>query len=154
MYWSDGAGTYTPPGHWNEIACNTFAKYNLNELRIARALSLLNMAIEDAGICCWDTKSYYYFPRPSQMNSDIKTIGLPNFPTYTSGHSTFSGAASAVLGYLFPSEKSSFDAMAQEASVSRMYGAIHYRFDCEVGLKCGKGIGSFSVLRGQTDGSN
>ena len=154
MFWSDGAGSYTPPGHWNEIACNTFAKYNLNELRIARALSLLNMAIEDAGVCCWDTKSYYYFPRPSQMDATIKTIGLPNFPTYTSGHSTFSGAASTVLGYLFPNDKSTFDAMAQEASVSRMYGGIHYRFDCETGLRCGKAIGSFSVQRGQTDGSN
>jgi membrane-associated phospholipid phosphatase len=154
MYWADGAGSYTPPGHWNEIACNTFAKYNLNELRIARALSLMNMAIEDAGICCWDTKSYYYIPRPSQMTTDIKTIGLPNFPSYTSGHSTFSGAASTVLGYLFPSDKSSFDAMAQEASVSRMYGGIHYRFDCEVGLKCGKAIGGFAVQRGQADGSN
>jgi membrane-associated phospholipid phosphatase len=154
MYWSDGAGTYTPAGHWNEIACNTFAKYNLNELRIARALSLLNMAIEDAGICCWDTKSYYYFPRPSQMRTDIKTIGLPNFPSYTSGHSTFSGAASTVLGYLFPNDKTSFDAMAQEASVSRMYGGIHYRFDCETGLKCGQAIGGFAMKRGQADGSN
>jgi len=154
MYWADGAGTYTPPGHWNEIACNNFAKYKLNELRIARALSLMNMAIQDAGICCWDTKAYYYFPRPSQMDGDIKTIGLPNFPTYTSGHSTFSGAAATVLGYLFPSDKSTFDAMAAEASVSRIYGGIHYRFDCEVGLRCGKAIGSFSVARGQTDGSN
>jgi hypothetical protein len=154
MYWSDGAGSYTPPGHWNEIACNIFAKYNLNELRIARALSLMHMAIEDAGICCWDTKAYYYFPRPSQINADIKTIGLPNFPSYTSGHSTFSGAASTVLGYLFPNDKATFDAMAQEASVSRMYGGIHYRFDCETGLKCGQAIGSFAVKRGQVDGSN
>jgi len=154
MFWSDGAGSYTPPGHWNEIACNTMAKYKLSELRVARALSLMNTAIEDAGICCWDTKSYYYFPRPMQMDPAIKTIGLPNFPTYTSGHSTFSGAASAVLGYLFPSDKASFDAMAQEASVSRIYGGIHYRFDCETGLRCGKAIGSFAVKRGQSDGSN
>ena len=154
MYWADGAGTYTPPGHWNEIACNSFAKYQLNELRIARALSLLNMAIQDAGVCCWDTKSYYYYPRPSQMDAAIKTIGLPNFPTYTSGHSTFSGAAATVLGYLFPADKATFEAMASEASVSRIYGAIHFRFDCEVGLACGKAIGSFAVTRGRTDGSN
>jgi hypothetical protein len=154
MYWSDGAGSYTPPGHWNEIACNSFAKYKLNELRIARALSLMNMAIQDAGVCCWDTKSYYYYPRPSQMDEEIKTIGLPNFPTYTSGHSTFSGAAATVLGYLFPSDKPTFDAMATEASLSRIYGGIHFRFDCEVGLTCGKAIGSFAVARGQTDGSN
>ena len=111
-------------------------------------------AIEDAGICCWDTKSYYYYPRPSQMDPSIKTTGTPNFPSYTSGHSTFSGAAAQVLGYIFPFEQSSLDAMAAEASVSRIYGGIHYRFDCEVGLRCGKAIGSFAVKRGKADGSN
>jgi hypothetical protein len=153
MFWSDGAGTYTPPGHWNEIACETISTQKLSELRTARALNLLNMAVCDAGICCWDTKSYYFYPRPSQVDVNIKTIGLPNFPSYTSGHSTFSGAASTVLGYLFPQEAERFSAMATEASVSRMYGGIHYRFDCEVGLQCGKNIGSFAVKVGKADGS-
>lgn len=153
MYWSDGVGTYTPPGHWNEIACETIGRQQLSELRTARALSLLNMAICDAGICCWDTKSYYSYPRPTQMDGSLKTIGLPNFPSYTSGHSTFSGAAATVLGYLFPSETERFNAMAAEASVSRMYGGIHYRFDCEVGLQCGKNIASFTVKLGKADGS-
>lgn len=153
MYWSDGAGTYTPPGHWNEIACESISRQKLSELRTARALNLLNMAVCDAGICCWDAKSYYFYPRPSQIDENIKTIGLPNFPSYTSGHSTFSGAASTVLSYLFPQEADRFAAMATEASVSRMYGGIHYRFDCEVGLQCGKNIGGFAVKFGQTDGS-
>jgi len=154
MYWADGAGTYTPPGHWNEIAADLMVTYRMNELRVARTMSLMNMAIADAGICCWDTKSYYYVPRPTQMDGSIKTIGLPNFPSYTSGHSTFSGAAATVLGYIFPQEKPKLEAMAAEASVSRIYGGIHYRFDCEVGLKCGKAIGSFAVKRGQNDGSH
>ena len=154
LYWGDGVGTYTPPGHWNEIACSIIAANKLNELRTARTLSLLHMAIQDAGVCCWDTKSYYYYPRPSQIDGSIKTIGTPNFPSYTSGHSTFSGAAASVLSYIFPQEKTSLEAMAKEASESRIYGGIHYRFDCEVGLLCGSGIGSFSVKRGKADGSN
>lgn len=153
MFWSDGAGTYTPPGHWNEIACDLIARNKMNELRAARTLSLLNMAIQDAGICCWDTKSYYFYPRPSQMDAAIKTIGLPNFPSYTSGHSTFSGAAAAVLGYVFPGDKTRLEDMAKEASESRIYGGIHYRFDCEAGLRCGKIIGEFSVARGRQDGA-
>ena len=88
------------------------------------------------------------------MDAQIKTIGTPNFPSYTSGHSTFSGAAAAVLGYIFPQNKAQVDAMALEASNSRIYGGIHYRFDCEVGLKCGTAIGSFAVSRGKTDGSD
>ncbi|ULQ56199.1 phosphatase PAP2 family protein [Flavihumibacter rivuli] len=154
QFWADGAGTYTPPGHWNEIACNSIAANQFSELRAARALALMNMAIQDAGISCWDAKTYYFYPRPSQMNTAIKTIGLPNFPSYTSGHSTFSGAAATVLGYVFPGEKAKFEAMAQEASLSRIYGAIHYRFDCEAGLKCGNAIGSFAVKLGQNDGAN
>ena len=154
VYWADGISTYTPPGHWNEIAVNMIAANQFNELRTARALSLLNMAMADAGICCWDTKRFYYYPRPSQIDAGIKTIGTPNFPSYTSGHSTFSGAAAAVLSYIFPSQKTKLGAMATEASNSRIYGGIHYRFDCEVGLGCGKAIGGFSVQRGMADGSN
>jgi len=154
LIWADGAGTYTPPGHWNEIAAHSIAEAGLNELRAARAFSLLNMGIADAGICCWDTKAYYYSARPSQIDPSIKTIGLPNFPSYTSGHSTFSGAAAEVLGYLFPGNKQEFDDMALEASNSRIYGGIHYRVDCEVGLRCGKAIGGFAVRFGERDGSN
>jgi membrane-associated phospholipid phosphatase len=153
QYWGDGVGTYTPPGHWNEIACSLIAQYGQNELRAARTLSLMNMAMQDAGICCWDTKSFYYYPRPSQIDGSIKTIGVPNFPSYTSGHSTFSGAAATVLGYIFPQEQANMEAMAKEASISRVYGGIHYRFDCDAGLAAGKAIGSFSVKRGQADGS-
>jgi membrane-associated phospholipid phosphatase len=80
-------------------------------------------------------------------------VGLPNFPSYTSGHSTFSGAAATVLGYIVPSRAADYQAMAQEASASRMYGAIHYRSDCEQGLLCGKRVGGFSVQRGQNDGA-
>ena len=66
-FWADGAGTYTPPGHWNKIACDLIVKYKFNQLRAARALALTNMSIEDAGICCWDVKTLYFYPRPSQM---------------------------------------------------------------------------------------
>lgn len=153
LYWADGVGTYTPPGHWNEIAALKVAEEKLNELRTARAFSLLNMAMCDAAICCWDTKSYYFSARPTQIDPNIKTIGLPNFPGYTSGHSTFSGAAATVLGYVFPADKPKYTAMAQEASMSRIYGGIHFRADCEVGLKCGNAIGGFSVRFGERDGS-
>jgi membrane-associated phospholipid phosphatase len=154
MYWSDGLGTFTPPGHWNEIATEYIIKNKMNELRVARTYSLLNMAMMDAGIACWYAKGYYYYPRPSQMDASIKTIGLPNFPSYTSGHSTFSAAAATVLGYIFPQNKTEFDDMAKEASLSRLYGGIHYRFDCVEGLKNGVGVGTFAVRRGQADGSN
>jgi hypothetical protein len=153
-YWSDGPGSYTPPGHWNRIAADLAYKNKMNELRFARTLALTNTALMDAGVCCWDVKYLYFTPRPSQVDNSIKTvIGVPNFPSYTSGHSTFSGAAAAVLSYVFPSETDNLNAKAKEASESRIYGCIHYRFDCEAGLKCGTNIGNYAIARGKADNS-
>ncbi len=151
-FWADGAGTYTPPGHWDAIAAEDFVTKNFSEVRWARNMALLNMSLMDAGIVCWDTKYFYFNPRPSQLNPAIKTLtGVPNFPSYISGHSTFSGAAAAVLSYIIPEKASAYDAMATEASMSRMYGGIHYRSDCQQGLIAGKNVGAYAVNRGHTD---
>jgi hypothetical protein len=153
--WADGVRTYTPPGHWNDIATEYIRDEKFSEVRAARAYALLNMAMHDAAVCCWETKFYYFNPRPSQMDPSIKTAtGLPNFPAYTSGHSTFSGAAAQVLAYLFPYDKTFFDEQAEEASLSRLYGAIHYRSDVEVGLTHGYKIGDHTVSYGKTDGAD
>jgi hypothetical protein len=154
-FWADGVGTYTPPGHWNAIAAEAFIVERFSEVRWARNMALLNMALQDAAINCWDTKFTYFNPRPSQINPAIKSItGVPNFPAYTSGHSTFSGAAATVLGYIVPAKSTVFTNMAKEASISRLYGAIHYRSDCEVGLQCGNRVGAFAVTKGQNDGAD
>ncbi|MBL7810703.1 MAG: phosphatase PAP2 family protein [Bacteroidetes bacterium] len=153
-FWADGTGTYTPPGHWNAIACEDFVNQRYSEVRWARNLALLNMAMFQAAICCWDTKFFYFNPRPSQVDPTIKTLtGLPNFPSYTSGHSTFSGSAAEFLGHVIPSRAAAYNEMANEASVSRLYGAIHYRSDIEVGMSMGKMIGQKAIARAQTDGA-
>jgi hypothetical protein len=153
--WADGAGTYTPPGHWNDIAAEYIRDANFSEVRAARAFALLNMALHDAAVGCWDTKYFYFNPRPTQMNGTIKTgTGIPNFPAFTSGHSTFSGAACAVLSYLFPEAASYFQQEAGEASLSRLYGGIHYRSDIEMGLTHGQLIGGFTVNFAINDGAN
>jgi hypothetical protein len=154
-FWADGVGTYTPPGHWDAIAAEDFIKKNFSEVRWARNMALLNMALMDAAVVCWDTKNFYYSERPSQANPNIKTLtGVPNFPAYISGHSTFSGTAAAVLGYIIPERAADYQAMANEASLSRMYGGIHYRSDCQVGLQVGNNIGSYAIQRAKTDGAD
>jgi PAP2 superfamily len=153
-FWADGLSTYTPPGHWNAIASEDFVKANFSEIRWARNMALLNMSLMDAAIACWDAKFFYFNPRPSQMDPRIKTTtGLPNFPSYISGHSTFSGAAATILGHIIPSRAADYTAMAEEASLSRMYGAIHYRSDCEKGLETGNKVGAFAVARARIDGA-
>jgi hypothetical protein len=153
--WADGVNTYTPPGHWNDIAEEYIADARWSEVRTARAFALINMALHDAAVACWDTKFYYFNPRPSQMDASIKTVtGLPNFPAYTSGHSTFSSAAATVLGHLFPEHAEYFDSQASEASVSRLYGAIHYRADIEMGLAHGKVVGGHTITFALSDGGD
>ena len=151
--WSDGVGTYTPPGHWNDIAAGDFVHQNYSEVRWARNMALLNMAMMDAAIVCWDTKYYYFNPRPCQMDPRIKTLtGVPNFPSYISGHATFSAAAATILSHLVPAKASQYDAWANEAAQSRFYAGIHYLVDCTAGLKSGNGVGAYAVQRAKTDG--
>jgi len=153
-FWADGISTPTPPGHWNQIAAEDFVKQNFSEVRWARNMALLNMAMMDAAIVCWDAKYVYFNPRPPQMNNTIKTVtGLPNFPSYTSGHSTFSAAAATILGHIIPSNATKYTDMAREASLSRMYAAIHYRSDCEKGLESGNKVGGYAIARAVTDGA-
>ncbi len=155
LKWADGAGTYTPPGHWNQIAESYVRDAHFSEVRAARAFALLNMAMHDAAVGCWEAKYYYFNPRPTQMDPGIKTwTGIPNFPSYTSGHSTFSSAAATVLSYLFPNDATYFSDQAQEASMSRLYGAIHYRADIEAGSDHGKRIGAYTVNFAISDGAN
>ena len=89
-------------------------------------------------------------------------LQTPPFPEYVSGHSVASGAAAVALTDIFgdnyefdddtelpyglPVRKfESFNAAADEAAISRMYGGIHYRAAVEVGVKQGRDLGSFVV---------
>ena len=154
QFWADGVNTYTPPGHWNAIAAEDFVTQNYSEVRWARNMALLNMSLMDAGIECWATKYYYFNPRPTQMDPSIKTLtGVPNFPSYISGHATFSGAASTILGHLIPARAGAYTAMALEASNSRMYAGIHYRIDCTTGLTVGQNVGNYAIQRATHDGA-
>lgn len=152
--WNDGAGTYSPPGHWNDVALEYVRDAKMSEVRAARVFALLNMAMHDAGVACWEAKFHYFNPRPSQLDPGIKTeIGLPNFPSYTSGHSTFSAAGASILTYLFPSGATSFAAMRDEAGISRLYGGIHYPSDIEAGKQHGGRVAGYTLTFAQSDGS-
>ena len=153
--WADGASSPTPPGHWNFIADSYVANANFTEVRASRVFALLDMALLDAAVARWDVKYFYFNPRPTQLDPSVKTdIPLPNFPSYESGHSAFSAAATAVLSYLFPSAADYFNGQAQEAAMSRLYAGIHYRSDIEVGLVHGQAIGGYTVRFAQQDGAD
>jgi hypothetical protein len=184
LFWSDGGGTSTPAGHWNQIAADAAALVGSNFAENARLFAMLNVAMADAGIASWDAKYAYDLWRPIdairkavlddneatvQDSSWTPLLRTPPFPTYTSGHSTFSGAAEVVLTSLFGSdfhfvsradghtgftqrplpperiltrEFDSFAEAAEEAGRSRVYGGIHFEFDSSAGLAAGRSIGT------------
>ena len=111
-------------------------------------VAILNMAMFDALIASWDTKYFYLVPRPSMMAPDIdEPLGLPEHPSYTSGHSAISGAAEGVLSVAFPEAAEEFHRLAEEASASRYYAGIHYRFDGEQGLIQGRKVAELTLQK-------
>jgi membrane-associated phospholipid phosphatase len=151
-YWADGAGTVTPAGHWNRIALDLVgAGAGWSTLRASLLISALNTAQADALIACWDAKYAYSTLRPvTAIRRFIDPswgsyIATPPFPSYVSGHSTTSGAASTVLRAFFPHRSGELNAMAEEAAVSRLYGGIHFRSDNDAGLDLGRRVGTVAL---------
>jgi membrane-associated phospholipid phosphatase len=133
------------------------------------------MALADAGIAAWDAKYAYDTWRPVTairagdggvnplVTADPTWTPLwstPAFPSYISGHSTFSAAAAAVLdatygthfAFIDPGDPSrglpprsfaGFDQAAQEAGMSRIYGGIHFLSDNLAGLSVGGEVGRY-----------
>jgi hypothetical protein len=159
-YWAGGAGTPLPPGIWNQILLDTVREQRLSTPRVARDFALLNAAQSDAGEAAWDCKYAFWSPRPINAIRDLgidpnftSYLPTPVFPSYISGHSTYSAASAEVLSYLFPDKAAEFKAKAQEAGMSRLYGGIHYKADNDVGLQVGTKVGQAVIARARQDGA-
>ena len=151
LFWADGPGTFTPPGHWNAIALDLVRAHGLDTAQAARLFAVLNTAQADAFICIWDAKYDYWSLRPiTVIRQEIDPswsplITTPPFPSYVSGHSGTSGAAATVLSAFFPGEAAQLHAWANEAALSRLYGGIHFPVDNEVGLALGISVGEAAL---------
>jgi hypothetical protein len=174
-FWNDALGTAFAMGYWNRVADQAGAGQGLSLVQDARVLALLNIAEADAHIACWDAKYTYNLWRPVTAIRAADTddnpateadaiwtplLVTPNFPSYTSAHSTLSAAAAEVLTALFGADYhfsvgaesvpytrsfASFDAAAAEAGQSRIYGGIHYQFDNQAAQASGHAVGRFVV---------
>jgi hypothetical protein len=168
-FWSDDPMlSPTPPGHWISIAMTELAAEGAGASRWAAVMARLGITLADAFIGCWHTKFEYDLVRPItyiQRVIDKKwqpILNTPPFPEYPSGHSTQSAAAAAVLDAVFGADHAfvdgthlddgiperafaNFQAAAQEAALSRLYGGIHFRAAIERGLEQGACIGAHAV---------
>lgn len=168
-FWSDDLPglTVTPTGRWISIANQAIEKSNLTFPEVMDVYVKTSIALCDAAIICWHAKYYYQLERPESyirrnIQADWRPVhNNPPFPSYPSGHAIFGSAASEVLNAAFGQHFSmtdrthegrkefdgkarkfdSFSDMAYENAYSRVLLGVHYRMDCEEGLRVGKIIG-------------
>jgi hypothetical protein len=123
----------------NSLAVELIRTHRRNEVESARIMFLMSSAAFDAAVGCYNAKFDYWYIRPKQADPLIVTVfNAPNHPSYPSGHSCHSGASTGVLAAVFPSEARRLAGIAEEASLSRLYAGIHYRFDMVAGLALGR----------------
>ena len=120
--------------------------------RAARIYAVLSTAYYDALVACWDAKYAYWGIRPFQFDTSFKSmITTPNFPGYPSGHATFAGTASRILGAFFPEDAAVYEAQAEEAASSRLWAGVHFRVDNDAGLRLGRAIAAAALRRAERD---
>ena len=158
----------TPGGHWMGIASIAARQTKADEIKTAKTYALTAVALFEGFISCWDVKYKWSYIRPvSVINEYIEKtwsplLQTPPFPEYTSGHSTITASAATVLTKLYGDNFSyndtsdmryigmqrkfnSFLQAADECSVSRLYGGIHYRLSIDTGALCGRKVGNLII---------
>lgn len=163
LFWADGAGTVTPPGHWLAILSQLTVENEWTLDVSCEAYAKLGIAMGEAFITCWRVKYLHNLMRPVTCIQSVfdpawmPLVVTPPFPEFPSGHSTQSGAAAQVLTDMFghipfvdhthdargltPRAFASFFDAATEAMNSRLYGGIHFRSGNQNGFASGVCVG-------------
>jgi hypothetical protein len=165
----------SPGGHWMNITSIVSLSHQLPYHQMIQALSIEAIVLYDAFIVCWNEKYKTDRARPETIINkfiDVKwqpMLQTPPFPEYTSGHSVISSASAEILSFLIgenisfvddseiifelpPRTFQSFRHAAEEASISRLYGGIHFRDAIENGQEQGKKVGKFIIEKIQKAG--
>jgi membrane-associated phospholipid phosphatase len=163
-FWNSTTANY----FWDGVAVELGHRRHLTLSENSRLLALLNLAIADAAIACWDAKYHYVFWRPVTAIPLADTDGnpatdadpgwtplivTPAFPEYPSGHSTVSGAAAGVLAAFFGSGADFTVNSDFMPGVVRSFGDFFTALDDVAGARIFGGIHYRSACRdGQTTG--
>jgi len=160
---------------WNTVARMIAAGRGLDAWEHARLFAVLNMAISDSAVSVFDTKYTYNFWRPVTAIRAGDTDGnpatepdpawssyqpTPAYPDFTCGLTTNAGAALEVIRRQFGTDHlpftftaagltRSFATLSQagdESVDARVFGGMHFRTGCELGLRQGEKVGRFVTL--------
>lgn len=165
-FWNLSNGTITALGYWDERAAEYIAAAGMDERSAAHVFALVNSAAMDAIIACWQAKYTYMELRPSMADPSIQRVqgvaavngkpafpyGLPNHPSYPSGHSCVSASAARVIASFFPEHATTLNDQVTEAGLSRVVGGIHYPFDIVAGQALGRSVADWAMAYDQRPG--
>ena len=165
-----GTKKISPGGHWIGITGIVTLQNNLSLAKTLEIHSLVGIALADAFIACWDEKYRSQRVRPESAIQKLinprwaPLLQTPPFPEYVSGHSVVSCAAALILTQYFGENQSfidntetpfglpirkfqSFQQAAREASLSRLYGGIHFRDAIDQGIWLGEQVGKKVITK-------
>lgn len=160
----------SPPGHWMSITTQCIRERKLTEVQAAELLTMVSLSLYEGFLSCWTEKFKSNAVRPETYIHKLidpvwkPLIETPPFPEYTSGHSVISAAAASMLTYYLPKPHAftdstqtylslpprkyvSFLAAADEASVSRFYGGIHFMPALNNGNKQGRDVSAYILKK-------
>jgi len=171
-----GTKKISPGGHWIGITGIACIKEKMPMGKTVLAHALVAVALHDAFMACWDEKYRSHRVRPETViNAHLDRswrplLQTPPFPEYVSGHSVASTTAAVLLTQIFGNEFAfaddtetefglpvrkfpSFEKAAEEASLSRLYGGIHFRDAIDQGIWQGNQVGNHvcAKLQGHFD---
>jgi hypothetical protein len=168
-FWDDAATfSFTAAGHSVSILTQVLKAKPTSLEKSAELYCKLSLGLNDAFIACWKSKYKHNLIRPityikTYIDSKWEAALLtPPFPEFPSGHSVQSATMATILTaelgekYEFtdfskyfvgqPKTFTTFWEAANEASISRLYGGIHFRDALEQGKEMGKIVGA-NVLK-------
>ena len=137
---------------WMEVNFEYVAARAKDPPAASRAYGLLTVAMYDATVAAWHAK--YRFGREAPR--DVGALFAPGpDPSYPSEHAAIAGAASKVLGYLYPERPAArLDRMADAVARSRVQAGVSRPSDARAGLALGRGVGRAVIARARRDGAD
>lgn len=165
-----GMKKISPGAHWLGITGIACKGAGIDFAASMKVNTLVAITLMDGFLACWDEKFRSNRIRPETAirkyldPSWQPLLQTPPFPEYLSGHSTISTASAVVLTHFFGEDFHytdtvevrfglparsfrSFHEAAREASISRLYGGIHFNDAIIRGQKQGFQVGEWVLKK-------
>jgi len=141
QFWGNSS---SPSYFWNHVALSLLSRGGQSLSTNARLLALLDIAMADAEIGCWDAKYYFISWRPitaialaaqdgnpaTQADPNwVPLLVTPPFPEYMSAHSAVSSAAATVLAEYFGNDTAFTVSSDVMTDVTRQFSSFSAALD-------------------------